>query len=94
MQNWRLKRLLKELESYNGTSTSMITLLIRPGTSVSDIQKMLTDEYGTATNIKSRVNRQSVESAITSIQQKLKLYNRIPPNGLAIFCGTPGETNI
>ena len=26
--------------------------------------------------------------AITSIQQRLKLYYRLPDNGLAIFCGT------
>jgi peptide chain release factor subunit 1 len=37
---------------------------------------MLTQEYGTASNIKSRVNRLSVLSAITSTQQRLKLYNR------------------
>lgn len=37
---------------------------------------MLADEYGTASNIKSRVNRLSVLSAITSTQQRLKLYNR------------------
>ena len=42
---------------------------------------MLTDEYGTASNIKSRVNRLSVLGAITSAQQRLKLYNKIPPNG-------------
>lgn len=48
---------------------------------------MLADEYATSVHIKSRVNRQSVQSAITSIQQKLKLYHRIPDNGLAIFCG-------
>ena len=38
---------------------------------------MLGDEYGTASNIKSRVNRLSVLSAITSCQQRLKLYNRV-----------------
>ena len=49
---------------------------------------MLTQEYGTASNIKSRVNRLSVLAAITSTQQRLKLYNRIPPNGLVLFVGT------
>ena len=39
--------------------------------------KMLGDEYGTASNIKSRVNRLSVLSAITSAQQRLKLYNKV-----------------
>lgn len=42
---------------------------------------------GTASNIKSRVNRQSVLSAITSTQQRLKLYNKVPPNGLVVYCG-------
>merc|ERR1719443_1381222 len=48
---------------------------------------MLTEEYGTASCIKSRVNRLSVLSAITSTQQRLKLYNRTPQNGLILFCG-------
>lgn len=49
---------------------------------------MLTQEYGTASNIKSRVNRLSVLAAITSTQQRLKLYTRVPPNGLVLFVGT------
>ena len=40
---------------------------------------------GTASNIKSRVNRQSVLSAITSTQQRLKLYNKVPTNGLVVY---------
>lgn len=38
---------------------------------------MLANEYGTASNIKSRVNRQSVLAAITSAQQRLKLYTKV-----------------
>lgn len=49
---------------------------------------MLTQEYGTASNIKSRVNRLSVLAAITSTQQRLKLYSRVPDNGLVVYCGT------
>lgn len=26
--------------------------------------------------------------AITSVQQRLKLYNKVPPNGLVVYCGT------
>lgn len=37
---------------------------------------MLADEFGTASNIKSRVNRLSVLGAITSVQGRLKLYNK------------------
>jgi len=34
------------------------------------------------------VNRLSVLGAITSTQQRLKLYNKCPKNGLVIYCGT------
>ena len=35
----------------------MISLIIPPKDQISRINKMLADEYGTASNIKSRVNR-------------------------------------
>ena len=66
----------------------MISLILPPKDQVSRVQKMLADEYGTASNIKSRVNRQSVLGAITSAQQRLKLYTRVPANGLVLFTGT------
>lgn len=34
------------------------------------------------------VNRLSVLGAITSAQQKLKLYTRVPDKGLVLYCGT------
>ena len=84
---WKVKKLIKSLEMARGNGTSMISLVIPPKGQISLIQKMLTEEYGTASNIKSRVNRLSVLSAITSTQQKLKLYNSVPRNGLVVYCG-------
>lgn len=52
----------------------MISLIIPPKDQIARISKMLADEFGTASNIKSRVNRLSVLGAITSVQQRLKLY--------------------
>merc|ERR1719462_70004 len=66
----------------------MISLILPPKDQVSRAAKMLADEFGTASNIKSRVNRLSVLGAITSVQQRLKLYNKVPPNGLVVYCGT------
>jgi peptide chain release factor subunit 1 len=66
----------------------MISLIIPPRDQIPRVAKMLADEYGTASNIKSRVNRLSVLGAITSVQQRLKLYNRVPENGLVVYCGT------
>jgi peptide chain release factor subunit 1 len=85
---WKIKKLIKSLEAARGNGTSMISLIIPPKDQVSRISKMLGDEFGTASNIKSRVNRLSVLGAITSTQQRLKLYNRVPTNGLVIYCGT------
>ncbi|ESQ32518.1 hypothetical protein EUTSA_v10004173mg [Eutrema salsugineum] len=85
---WKIKKLIKSLEAARGNGTSMISLIMPPRDQVSRVTKMLGDEYGTASNIKSRVNRQSVLGAITSAQQRLKLYNRVPPNGLVLYTGT------
>lgn len=88
LQTWKIKKLIKNLEAARGNGTSMISLIIQGRDQVSRISKMLADEYGTASNIKSRVNRLSVLGAITSVQQRLKLYNRVPTNGLVMYCGT------
>lgn len=88
VQVFKIKRLIRNLEKARGNGTSMISLIIPPKEQVAKQQKMLADEYGTASNIKSRVNRLSVLSAITATQQRLKLYNKVPPNGLVVYCGT------
>ena len=71
-------QLIKGLEAARGNGTSMISLIMPPKDQVARVQKMLGDEFGTASNIKNRVNRQSVLGAITSAQQRLKLYNKVP----------------
>lgn len=68
--------------------TSMISLIIPPGEQITKTQKKLVEEGGKASNIKSRVNRQSVETAITSTRERLKLYSKTPNNGLVVYCGT------
>ncbi|XP_043289511.1 eukaryotic peptide chain release factor subunit 1 [Venturia canescens] len=85
---WKIKKLIKSLEMARGNGTSMISLIIPPRDQISRVSKMLADEFGTASNIKSRVNRLSVLGAITSVQHRLKLYTKVPPNGLVIYCGT------
>ena len=85
---WKVKKLIKNLQRARGNGTSMISLIIPPGDQISRVSKMLADEYGTASNIKSRVNRLSVLGAITSVQHRLKLYPKVPMKGLVVYCGT------
>merc|ERR1719335_1133799 len=65
----------------------MISLIVPGKDDINRVNKMLTEEMGTASSIKSRVNRLSVLGAITSTQQRLKMYTRTPGNGLIIYCG-------
>jgi len=84
---WKIRKLIKSLEACRGNGTSMISLLIPPKDQIAPVSKKIADELGTATNIKSRVTRQSVITALTSVQARLKLYNKVPTNGLVIYCG-------
>jgi peptide chain release factor subunit 1 len=88
IEQWKLKRLIKRLESAQGNGTSMISLILPPKKQISDVSNMLNQELGTASNIKSSGNKKSVLTAISSAKERLKLYNKTPNNGLVIFCGT------
>lgn len=86
-ENWKLKRVICNLKSQSGDGTSMITLLIPPYDPISKFTKIICSEKSSCTQIKDRTNRQSVESALKSVEAKLKLYKATPPCGLCIFCG-------
>jgi len=89
LQLWKQQKRLKTLQDMRGNGTSLISLIIPPKGQVAKVVQMLHREYSTANNIKDRVNRLSVLSAITSTKEKLKLYNnRVPDNGLAVYCGS------
>jgi len=87
LEEHRLKKLLKSLERKRGRGTELISLYIPPGRQLADVFENLKQEYGKASNIKSRTTRKNVQEAITKITQRLKLYRFVPPNGLVIFCG-------
>ncbi|KLO19587.1 translation release factor [Schizopora paradoxa] len=88
IQLWKTKRLIKRLGDAKGEGTSLITLILPPKSSLSQARHNLNSEYGKASNIKSHVNMLSVRSAIKTTQQRLKLFNQVPPNGLVVYAGT------
>ncbi|KAJ0046752.1 hypothetical protein Pint_05788 [Pistacia integerrima] len=85
---WKMKKMIKTLDGVRGNGTSMVSLIINPRDQISRVVKMLAEEYRTVSNIKNRVNRQSVLTAITSGQSRLKLYRNVPCNGLVVYTGT------
>lgn len=85
---FKVKKLVRSLEGSRGAGTSVITLLVPPKEQISRVTGMLTQELGACANIKSQSNRASVQSAITATMGRLKMFNRVPENGMIIYCGT------
>lgn len=78
---------LKNLSNICGNGTSMLSLTIPSNTNLWLTITKLQHEYKTASNIKDRSNRQSVQDALKSAIFQLKLLKTIPTNGIALFSG-------
>jgi len=96
---FRLKRNLERLAAREGRGTELVSLYVPPGRQISEVVAMLNNEYGTAANIKSNTTKKNVQDAITRVTQRVKLFKRVPENGLVLFCGAipqngPGSEKI
>jgi len=89
--NYKLKKLIKELESMKGRHTELITVYVPAGHSLHEISNLLSQEVSLTQHVKSKSVRKNVISALTKALQHLKLYKKTPPNGLAIFSGNVSE---
>ncbi len=78
---------MEMLASKEGRGTELISLYVPPGRRIHEVMANLREEYGTASNIKSRTTRKNVQDAIDRVSQRLKLFKAPPKNGLVIFCG-------
>ena len=78
---------MEMLASKEGRGTELISLYVPPGRQIHEVMANLREEYGTASNIKSRTTRKNVQEAIEKVSQRLKLFKAPPKNGLVIFCG-------
>jgi len=88
LERFRFQRMLETLESKEGRGTELITVYIPPGKQISEVMNDLRNEWGTAGNIKSKTTKKNVQDGLTKAMEQLKLYKKIPPNGLVIFAGT------
>ena len=84
---FKLKRTLDLLSSKEGRGTELISVYVPPNKKIHEVMNNLRQEYGTASNIKSRSTRKNVQDSIERVSQRLKLFKQAPPNGLVIFCG-------
>lgn len=87
-EKYEFKRMLDDLRSKVGRGTELISLYIPHDKQISDVMSQLREENGQAANIKSRVTRLNVQSALDSAMSRVRLINKVPENGVVIFIGS------
>ena len=86
IKRYEFRKVLEELRKKSGRGTELVSVYIPPDKQLSDVIAYLRSEHGQAMNIKSKITRTNVQSALESILSKLR-YVPVGENGLAIFCG-------
>lgn len=87
----KFRKLIKQLQQYRGRHTELITVYAPPNSDITKLIGQLSDEQGTATNIKDKNTSKSVITALERMIRTLKTFDNCPENGLAIFSGNVTE---
>ena len=83
----RLKKFIRDLSTYRGRHTELVSVYIPQGYDIIKIIQHLSQESGTATNIKDAITRKNVIDALERMIQHLRLFKKTPENGLVAFSG-------
>jgi peptide chain release factor subunit 1 len=87
-----LKKKLKEIKTYKGDGTQLISLYIPPNADRSSVTKQLTDEISQSSNIKSQQTRKNVQAALRRLTNYLRQIDfKLPATGLVLFSGNVSE---
>ncbi|MCL7412776.1 MAG: peptide chain release factor aRF-1 [ANME-2 cluster archaeon] len=86
-KRYEFKRRLEELRSKKGRGTELISLYIPHDKQISDVVAQLRDEHGQAANIKSKLTRTNVQSALESLMARLRYIPKAPQSGIVLFTG-------
>ncbi len=86
-KRYEFKRQLEKLRSKKGRGTELISLYIPHDKQISDVVAQLRDEHGQAANIKSKITRTNVQSALESLMSRLRYIPKSPPSGVVLFTG-------
>ena len=97
-QRFSLKKFIKELASYRGRHTELVSVYVPQGYDLTKIIQHLSQEQGTAVNIKSSQTKKLVIDALERMIQHLRTIGKTPPHGLAVFSGNvavrEGQTDM
>lgn len=90
-ERFHLRKLIRELETYRGRHTELVTVYVPADYDLVKIMQHLAQEQGTASNIKSTSTRKNVTDALERMIQHLRTIGKTPRNGLAAFSGNVAE---
>lgn len=90
-QRFHLKKFIKDLKNFRGRHTELVSVYIPQGYEMNKIINHLSQEQGTATNIKSTATRKNVTDGLERMIQHLRLFKQTPPNGLVVFSGNVSQ---
>ncbi len=90
-QKIKLNKLIKQLKSFRGRHTEFVSVYVPSGYDLTKIIQTLQDEKGTATNIKDQKTSKAVQTALERMIQSMRVIDKTPENGLAIFSGNISE---
>ena len=87
-----LRQVVRELKKWKAPATVLLSLYIPPGRPVSDVMNLLRTEYSITDNIKLKRTRDAVQRALSAAMDRLSRIQKVPPNGLVLFCGEDMQT--
>jgi peptide subunit release factor 1 (eRF1) len=90
-QKHQLKRFIRKLEVIRGRHTELVSVYIPAGYDMNKIINHLSQEQGTAANIKDKTTRTHVIDSLERMIRHLRLFKKTPDNGLAVFSGDASE---
>jgi peptide chain release factor subunit 1 len=90
-ERFHLKKFVRELEQHRGRHTELVSVYVPQDYDLNKIVSHLSQEQGTASNIKSKSTRDNVIASLEKMLQHLKLFKKTPPNGLALFSANVAE---
>ena len=90
-QRFKLAKFVKNLDQYRGRHTELVTVYIPKDYDMNNIISHLSEEQGTASNIKSKATKDNVITALEKMIQHLRLFKQTPENGLVVFSGNVAE---
>jgi peptide chain release factor subunit 1 len=87
-RKYEFRKVIEELQEYEGSGTQLVTIYIPDDKQISDVVAHVVQEHSEASNIKSKQTRTNVQDALTSIKDRLRYYDTYPPdNGIVLFSG-------